>query len=719
MSRSDNVSEFFPYDNPYSHQKDAIQQIREGLIAGEDILFEGACGTGKTLAALTPALEYGRASDKTVIITTNVHQQTRQFIAEARAITRSTPIRAAVFRGKGDMCHIDVGYEECQVLRDTTRDLVDIVQDIHELESRLAELTTAETSREAGNAAIQAIREELTNLASERELLQTERTICDRFYRNIQEDSTDFYEWLYDDVRTPEDIFAYAEDAGYCGYELLKSGIEEVDLVICNYHHLLDPFIREHFFRWLNREPEDLIVVFDEAHNVAQAARDHASITLAEQTLNRASDEINDLTDKRTSAAKNVIETFRAALVDTYQSLSASDLHHEIQDEWHDIPIENKESRDDLTLAFLQKYQGQGFDQDIADALALGQELDRRYEQAYKSGKTERRRDSPTLTVSSFLDAWFAESGKDGIYPVIGIRNTETGPVGRAELYACLPREVTAPLFDSLHASILMSATLRPFDVTETVLGIPDPVTMAYDAQFPTDRRRTFAVDTPALFASQREDSGIQNIVETVVDDVITTTPGNTLLFFPSYAEAERYYHRYTGDSRPLLDQPGTKTETLKQEFIQSDSAALFTSLWGTLSEGVSFDDDAARSVVVVGVPYPHLDERISAVQAAYDRNFPGANAGWRYAVEIPTIRKTRQALGRIIRSPTDYGARILVDERYTRLNHHELGEYSVFQSFPAGEREEMVDVKPDKLKYALLNFFQDVDAYDTPPIID
>nr|WP_275542348.1 helicase C-terminal domain-containing protein [Halorubrum halodurans] len=29
--------------------------------------------------------------------------------------------------------------------------------------------------------------------------------------------------------------------------------------------------------------------------------------------------------------------------------------------------------------------------------------------------------------------------------------------------------------------------------------------------------------------------------------------------------------------------------------------------MWGTLAEGVSFDGDDARTVVVVGVPYPHL----------------------------------------------------------------------------------------------------------------
>jgi DNA excision repair protein ERCC-2 len=41
------------------------------------------------------------------------------------------------------------------------------------------------------------------------------------------------------------------------------------------------------------------------------------------------------------------------------------------------------------------------------------------------------------------------------------------------------------------------------------------------------------------------------------------------------------------------------------------------------------------------------------------------------------------------------------------------MGKYSVRETFPADERKELLDVKPGKLRYALLNFFEDHDAYD------
>ena len=127
----------------------------------------------------------------------------------------------------------------------------------------------------------------------------------------------------------------------------------------------------------------------------------------------------------------------------------------------------------------------------------------------------------------------------------------------------------------------------------------------------------------------------------------------------------------------------------------------------------MSFDDDAARAVAVIGVGYPYLSERTKAIEAAYDRAYSNdTNAGWQYGVEIPTIRKTRQALGRVIRSPEDYGVRLLIDKRYTKAST-EMGKYGVRDAFPTEERTEFVDIAPEKVKYSMLNFFQQLDAYN------
>ncbi|MFB6075370.1 MAG: ATP-dependent DNA helicase [Haloarculaceae archaeon] len=715
---------FFPYGQPYDHQREAMDGVHDALEEGRDVLLEGACGTGKTLAALVPALERARATNKTVVITTNVHQQMRQFVADARAITDQERLRAVVFRGKGSMCHIDVDYEECQALRDSTRDLVEREQERDELEQRREELLGDAQAGDADAAeARSAVVEELRDLEDEIEEIETERATCDHYYRNLTADTTDFYAWLYDDVRTPDEVYEYAGERGFCGYELLKEGMEGIDLAVCNYHHLLDPTIREQFFRWLGRDPEDVIAVFDEAHNVEDAAREHARRTLTEHTLAAALDELEGVEDDRASAAHNVLGTFRDALVTAYDGALGIGERETVEDRWHDLTVANEVRRDDLTLAFLQAYEGPGFHEELTAAAELGQELDERYERQFKEGELDTRRECQTRQAAQFVESWLAESDAEGQYPVVSVRRDQResadGVYGRAELYTCIPSQVTRDLFADLHATVLMSATLRPFDVTESVLGLEDAETMAYGPQFPEERRRTYAIDGPALFSSERDDPETQRVVTETLEDAARFTPGNTLAFFPNYAEAERYHDRADLAGPTYLDEPGQQARDLREAFVAADDAVLFTSLWGTLGEGVSYDGDDARTVVVVGVPYPHLDDRMAAVQDAYESAFAVEGVddpGWRYAVEIPTVRKTRQALGRVVRSPEDFGARVLLDGRYTERAEIEMGEYAVRGSFPPEERREMVDVDPEKLKFALLNFYRDVDAYEGEP---
>ncbi|MFB6106518.1 MAG: ATP-dependent DNA helicase [Halobacteriaceae archaeon] len=694
-----------------------MARIHGALEDGHNVLFEGACGTGKTLAALAPALQVARAQDKTVVITTNVHQQMRQFVREASEIRDSEPIRAVVFRGKASMCHIDVGYEECQALRDETRELVDVERDVAQLERRQQDLLdAARDGDEEATAARSAVMDELETLQADLRD-RREGTVCEHYRRNLTADTDEFFGWLFEGVRDPDDVYEYAEERGLCGYELLKEGMEGVDLVVANYHHLLDATIRQQFFRWLGRDAEDVIAVFDEAHNVESAARDHATRTLAEPTLDAAVDELADADDPRADRAANVVAAFRDALVETYESALRGAVRAD--ENWTDVSVANDDRRDDLTLAFLRRYEGQGIDGDVEAALAVGADLDESYERAYRRGETTSRRDCQTLTAASFLQAYLEGAPDAGRYPVVGVRRSDAGEVyGRAELYTCIPREVTADLFESVHAAVLMSATLRPFDVSADVLGLEDPETMAYGLTFPPERRRTFAVDTPPLFASDRGDPAVQRSVADALRDLLRFTPGSALCFFPSYAEAERYHDLLEDvDATRYLDESGVRAEGARRRFAADDDGALFTSLWGTLSEGVSFDGDDARAVAVVGVPYPHLDDRAEAVQDAYARTFDDHDdAGWRYAVEIPTVRKTRQALGRVLRSPADVGVRALLDRRYTAAGVPEMGTYSVHETFPEEERAEMVDVAPDKLKFALLNFWQDHGAYGGDP---
>ncbi len=709
---------FFPYSEPYENQREAIERIATAFSRNQDVLFEGACGTGKTLSALAPALATARSQDKTVVITTNVHQQMRQFVEEARAIAETTPLRAAVFRGKASMCHIDVGYDECQVLRDNTRDLVEVEGEIRELEGREQELLAeAQAGNDEATGARAIVANELEELDQEREDL-ADRPTCEHFYRNLTGDVDEFYRWLHADVRRPDEIYEYADGNGFCGYELLKDGLDAVDLVVCNYYHLLDPMIRTQFFRWLGRDADEIITIFDEAHNIEDAAREHATRTLTEGTLEAALGELEEVSDHRVARAEALFVPFLETMRDVY--LSRLDRTETVGEDWIDLNIDERDGPDELTRG-LREADVDDLEDVVEAALALGGDLEATYEDAYRRGETDVRRESQVLQVAWFLQGWIDAADDHRFLPVLSIRRDDrTDEIyGRAELFACVPRDIAGELFGQVAASVLMSATLRPFSVVQDALGLEDPVELAYGLTFPADHRRTFAVDSPALFSRDRGDPQVQAEVAAVLGDAIRMTPGNTLVYFPSYAEAARYHDRLGHlEATRYLDEPATRAEGLRQEFTADDHAALFTSIWGTLTEGVSFDGDDAQTVVVVGVPYPYLDDRTQAVRDAYAIEYGDGDptAGWRYAVEIPTIRKTRQALGRVLRSPEDIGVRVLLDKRYTAAATQEMGKYSVRETFPPEERAELIDVESDRLRFSMLNFYTDHDAYEGGP---
>ena len=94
----------------------------------------------------------------------------------------------------------------------------------------------------------------------------------------------------------------------------------------------------------------------------------------------------------------------------------------------------------------------------------------------------------------------------------------------------------------------------------------------------------------------------------------------------------------------------------------------------GRISEGLDFSDNAARCVIVIGIPYPQMtDPKVILKKDYLDRKFrtPSQNR------ELQTLsgkdwysqqatRAVNQAIGRVIRHVQDYGAIILIDERYS-----------------------------------------------------
>ena len=80
---------------------------------------------------------------------------------------------------------------------------------------------------------------------------------------------------------------------------------KNTDVVILNYHHLFDRDIREQLYANLNVEPQDVLLLIDEAHNCGDVITGIESVTLEERDLEQASRELSGM-QKRHKGAEAV-----------------------------------------------------------------------------------------------------------------------------------------------------------------------------------------------------------------------------------------------------------------------------------------------------------------------------------------------------------------------------------------------------------------------------
>ena len=139
MTQKNEYMRYFTKKRCYPNQAEAMEKINSALLQEKIVLFEGACGTGKTLSALAPALSAGAKLKKTVIIVTNVHQQMVQFINEAKEISQNNSIKTIVLKGKTSMCPENLDYDECKLKGENTYDLLEFEREVSSKEKELKE----------------------------------------------------------------------------------------------------------------------------------------------------------------------------------------------------------------------------------------------------------------------------------------------------------------------------------------------------------------------------------------------------------------------------------------------------------------------------------------------------------------------------------------------------------------------------------------------------
>ena len=176
---------------------------------------------------------------------------------------------------------------------------------------------------------------------------------------------------------------------------------------------------------------------------------------------------------------------------------------------------------------------------------------------------------------------------------------------------------------------------------------------------------------------------------------------GNYLVFFPSYrmmedicAVLEKKLEKAHCKVQCLYQTP-SMSEQEREEFLEQfqeegeETLAGFCVMGGIFSEGIDLAGKKLIGAAIVGTGLPQVGSEREILKEYYDRK---GNMGFAYAYRYPGMNKVLQAAGRVIRTKTDRGVVLLLDERFLQRSYQELfpaewQEYEVCTVSQVGEK--------------------------------
>jgi len=265
----------FPY-KPRLYQAEIIRSIYETFEKRGHLILESGTGTGKTIVALAPAVEYACKNGKKVLYLTRTNSQQRQVIHELRAIFKKVQgsqntqkVQNETFFGMGlqgrqNMCPFvkkDAEYKNC---------------------------TAEELARMC------KFRKEETEILIEKGIKKfpDERKACPYYFKFVLSNKTkeentvpEIIKWAKETIPHPEEINQKCDQLGICPYEINKLLVKDATIVCAPYIYLLHPGIKNRLLDWLGVSMQNLIVIVDEAQIYQNMQEKHALLNSLHELL--------------------------------------------------------------------------------------------------------------------------------------------------------------------------------------------------------------------------------------------------------------------------------------------------------------------------------------------------------------------------------------------------------------------------------------------------
>jgi len=428
-----------------------------------------------------------------------------------------------------------------------------------------------------------------------------------------------------------------ARDFQVCPFEFSLELVDWSDCIIADYNYAFDPTVRlKRLFEEGGRH--DTLLV-DEAHNLVDRSRQMFSADLNKQAVLELRGALKQ-EQPRMYKALGRVNAWLAALRKRCQEAGGTR-----------VDADPPQGLVDRVRAFLK----------MADRwLRLNEP------KAYRDGLLQFYFDS-----SRFVRV--AENYSKAYATVAEARGRDL----RVRLFCIDPSDQLIECWRRCRAAVFFSATLTPVDYFQSVLGIsPDAGRLDLVSPFPTAHLAVFAATGISTLYRRREIS--RSAVSRAIADMVLQREGHYLFFFPSYEYLSMIRETFC-DSHPDVDvivQSSDMDEASRERFLARFTDRVertlvgFAVMGGIFGEGIDLKGECLTGAAIVGVGLPGIDTERELIKAYYDLN---GRRGFEYAYQYPGINRVLQAAGRVIRSETDRGVVLLIDERYAQRRYRTL----------------------------------------------
>lgn len=433
-----------------------------------------------------------------------------------------------------------------------------------------------------------------------------------------------------------------------CPHEMSLDISTWVDAVICDYNYVFDPnaHLRRFFGEGMKGE---YIFLIDEAHNLVDRGREMYSASICKEDF---------LKIKR--MVKNEDEKLAARLEECNKQLLA------LKRECEDYQVLNSVSHIYLKL------------------MNLMAELERFLEEC-KQEEMRKKVLEFYFSVRIFLNIYDRLDENYIIYSEL----TDSGHF-RVCLYCVNPANNLQVFLDKGNSTVFFSATLLPIHYYKKLLstGKEDYAIYAESPFAKEHRQLLMGNDVSTKYARRGED--MYQRYARYLWQMATAKAGNYMAFFPSYRFMEEVYEEFVhiqkvkelqsfplaGPQVEYVMQFQYMSEEAREIFLENfeeereNSFIGFCVMGGIFSEGIDLAQDKLIGVAIVGTGIPQVCRERELLKDYFDKQ---GMRGFDYAYLYPGMNKVLQSAGRVIRTDTDKGVILLLDERFFDRRYGEV----------------------------------------------